>query len=152
MSFHDPFADPPEQQELRVGTDYAYQVVATSATNRQHPTFAAVRMWDAPLAVKVAAAVYVIVAGVMLWLLVDEFTTRANARDLVVLTAVFIATINIVGAVGLLKARRWARWLVTTTSFVGFFYIVTSLWPLSVIGAIAAGMVWLPRNSAWFGA
>ncbi|AKK07023.1 hypothetical protein CMUST_13645 [Corynebacterium mustelae] len=151
MSFRDPFADPPKQQELHTGADYAYQVVGSSTVSRQHPPFAAVRMWDAPFIVKLAAAVYLLVACVMLWLLFNEFTTRSNARDLVVFIAVVIGIVNTIGAVGLLKARFWSRWLVSATSIIGFFYIVTSLWPLSLIGAVAGGMVWLPRNNAWFG-
>ncbi|WP_151549551.1 MULTISPECIES: hypothetical protein [Corynebacterium] len=125
--------------------------VVHDTTAKYSPSFTATSIRTAPLPVWGAAALYLGLVGWLLTALVQELM-RSNARDLLVIMQVLAIAVIATGVVAVLKAQQWGRWLLTAVSVAAIFLIVVGkLWIATIIAVLAAVLVWLPFNSAWFG-
>lgn len=141
----DPTADP-------FALEGSYIHAAASDNRHYNPTVTGLGIFSAPWALMVAGLCYTGIAGTFIYRMVAHIKAGNNLNDVLFFIAV-IAIILLIGfSFATLKAKEWGRIALSIMSGVGVFLVVVDgMWPITLVGIIAAALLWLPGNKHWFG-
>ncbi|SQG63566.1 Uncharacterised protein [Corynebacterium renale] len=137
-------------------TPSGYQYGNVAPIEKHAVSVRATNPLGAPWSLLLSGVLFVVAGGWAAWQLWETASAAPEEVGGAFWISVYVEAATLVALLAfvylMLAGQSWARWVLTAYSVVWLLAIITEgMWPASLLGILAAVLMWLPVNRRWFG-